>query len=193
MKKRKDNRLQNGCTFLAELEFGSLSDYATNDRLIVFITYGTKCVACDRVGTKLIRSVDNGGGVHVDVFTDDMVLMTVDHIIPRKEKGGEHITNKQPMCTDCNCAKGHRIVTPEQMQIERNSQLMHLMTKYTNIVLHASTAPQITCQTAVFTSGGSARGPLTKKYAPYNGKVFKRKMKLNGKTKVKRLQYAQVL
>jgi hypothetical protein len=81
--------------------------FSDHRRLSVFAQKGCVCVSCGRVGTKLFKGVDNGGGVHVDLYTDDLVPLTVDHIIPRSLGGEDHMDNYQPMCFPCNNKKGN--------------------------------------------------------------------------------------
>jgi 5-methylcytosine-specific restriction endonuclease McrA len=105
------------------------TDYKDHHRLTVFANKGLTCVSCGRVGTFLALGRDNmnskthvPGAVHIDLYTDDFVLMTVDHIVPkavgkmlgwtRDER--EALSNKQTMCDPCNGGKGDRLVTDEQ-------------------------------------------------------------------------------
>lgn len=77
------------------------------------------CVNCGRVGVLLLITVDNGGRKHVDLYTDDFVLMTVDHTVPKKigrELGWptqaiESLDNKECMCSPCNGGKGCSLET----------------------------------------------------------------------------------
>lgn len=124
------------------IEFLPLSDLygelAEHERLRVFANKGRQCVACGRVGTLLALGMEvntarysrkrgSVGMVHIDLYTDDFVLMTVDHITPKavcKKLGWpkskmEALWNKQPMCDPCNNSKGHKILTVEQMQERR--------------------------------------------------------------------------
>lgn len=116
------------------------STYAYHSRLQVFAEKGLECATCDRVGAFLIlsrenvskRAVKRGsvGRVHVDLYTEDFVLMTVDHIVPKyiaRQNGWtklmiECLDNKQPMCDDCNNGKGHKIVSDEE-QLARKQKL----------------------------------------------------------------------
>lgn len=86
-------------------------DFKHHRRLMVFHNKGFKCAnpKCDRVGTRLIITVDGSGGRHVDVYTDDFHLMNVDHIYPKSKGGGEELSNKQPMCYNCNSKKSNKI------------------------------------------------------------------------------------
>ena len=92
--------------------------YQWHDRLTVFVNKGRECVGCGRVGVLLLVTQDKGGRRHVDLYTDDFVLMTVDHIIPKAEarKMGwgklaiESLDNKQCMCEPCNNKKGCKYI-----------------------------------------------------------------------------------
>lgn len=105
-----------GNMMIAELPMAMLeSAFYNHRRLSVFRIKGFKCAnsKCGRVGTKLIKGVDPCGNFHVDIYTKDYILMTVDHIHPKAKGGGEEIENKQPMCTYCNSRKSDKIVTYE--------------------------------------------------------------------------------
>lgn len=75
----------------------------------VFAKKGTTCVRCGVDGVYLLSSVDQGGGYHVDLYTADFVLMTIDHIIPKSKGGESSLTNYQPMCQHCNARKGNTL------------------------------------------------------------------------------------
>ena len=83
--------------------------FKNHRRLKVFANKGVVCVKCGKVGTRLIkrRIIHKGGSFedHVDLFTDDLCLMTVDHILARADGGSEDLANKQPMCSKCNSKK----------------------------------------------------------------------------------------
>lgn len=91
---------------------------SSHRRLRVFHHKGLACVnlCCSNVGTRLIESVDNQGGLHFDVFTDDLMLMNIDHIIAKARGGTNALENLQPMCQLCNTAKGHKDVSLEDLQ-----------------------------------------------------------------------------
>ena len=105
------------------------TEYKDHHRLTVFANKGLECVACGRVGTLLALGRDGRdrktglvGAVHIDLYTDDFVLMTVDHIVPKAvgkmlgwtKEQREALENKQTMCDPCNGGKGDRLVTDEQ-------------------------------------------------------------------------------
>lgn len=116
------------------------SDYSDHERLGVFANKGLECVTCPRVGTFLILSRETNicrdsrkrksvGRVHIDIYTDDFILMTVDHIVPKfqgKALGWtremiEALENKQPMCDPCNNSKGCKKLTNEQLRERRRN------------------------------------------------------------------------
>lgn len=98
------------------------TDYANHKRLKVFAEKGRNCIICDREGSLLLITVGPAGDRHVDLYTDDFVLMTVDHTVPKSiaRKLGwtrseiEALDNKQPMCGPCNWGKGNKQVTDEE-------------------------------------------------------------------------------
>lgn len=118
----------NGRTLIEILPLSDLySVYKTHDRLTVFVNKGRECVICNREGTLLLVTVEETGHRHVDLYTDDFVLITVDHIVPRKigkEIGWarqqiESLLNKQPMCDPCNNKKGSKNLTNNEFKERR--------------------------------------------------------------------------
>ena len=103
----------NGNQVLKQLDSALLyTKYKTHRRLQVFANKGTACVRCGIDGVYLLSSVDPGGGHHVDLYTADFVMMTVDHILPRSKGGANTLENYQPMCQHCNGRKGNALETP---------------------------------------------------------------------------------
>ena len=39
------------------------------------------------------------------------IKLTIDHIVPISERGTNWISNIQPLCQNCNCKKGKRLIT----------------------------------------------------------------------------------
>jgi len=77
-------------------------------RLKVFYHKGCKCVSCDKVGVYLIAGKDKGGAIHIDLYTKNFELMTIDHIKPRGKGGSNDIENLDPMCETCNSRKADK-------------------------------------------------------------------------------------
>ncbi len=75
-------------------------------RLHLFLK-SRKCTTCGRVGTHFILEQDIGHArPHVNLYSNDGVLMTKDHIIPRSKGGKDTMSNYQTMCVKCNVLKG---------------------------------------------------------------------------------------
>lgn len=82
--------------------------YKDSWRYRTFYQKGCTCAACGRKGTKFILKPDtqNPERAHFNLYSDDGVLMTKDHIIPICLGGEDSIDNFQTMCQLCNEAKG---------------------------------------------------------------------------------------
>lgn len=85
--------------------------FANHRRLRVFHTHGTHCAmaGCQKEGVYLIKAKNTDGGFHVDLYTKDFELMTIDHIIPKSKGGTNTIENLQPMCHTCNTKKADKL------------------------------------------------------------------------------------
>lgn len=90
------------------------SKWAMNHRrLSVFFHKGVQCVVpnCKCKGAFFVeRACTNKHGVimsvHVDLYTADFQLMTVDHHVPLSGNGKDKLENKFPMCERHNLQKG---------------------------------------------------------------------------------------
>lgn len=83
-------------------------------RANAFNQVGHDCVAedCDIKGTHFALGVDNGGGIHLDLYgyeDGELILMTIDHIHPKSKGGRNHVSNYQAMCKICNEIKSDNI------------------------------------------------------------------------------------
>lgn len=105
--------------------------YREHKRLKVFVHKGRECVRCKREGVLLLVTQEIKGKrkkLHVDLYTEDFVLMTVDHITPRSickragwsKRKTETVKNKQTMCEPCNNKKGNS--TRELVEIPTPAQ-----------------------------------------------------------------------
>lgn len=72
------------------------------------------CCLCNRIGNNFkIREVNVRGVIthHINLFSEDGMLMTKDHIIPKSKGGRNEQSNYQTMCYECNDLKGSQILT----------------------------------------------------------------------------------
>lgn len=107
------------------LPLGELyTDYLSHKRLSVFANKGRECVICGREGVLLLKTQGKHGDIHIDLFTEDFVMITVDHITPKavaRELGWnsvdiEALRNKQPMCGPCNWGKSDSTASNEEIR-----------------------------------------------------------------------------
>jgi 5-methylcytosine-specific restriction endonuclease McrA len=118
----------NGRTLLEVLPLRDLYiEYSEHRRLEVFVHKGRECVICNREGVLLLLVEDKGGGLHVDLYTEDFVLMTVDHTVPKsiaRQLGWskaeiEDLDNRQTMCDPCNNKKGNKPLLNNELRQTR--------------------------------------------------------------------------
>ncbi len=85
--------------------------YANHRRLRVFHHKGRNCInaTCNKVGTYLIKARNHAGGFHIDLYTEEFELMTIDHILPKSKGGKDTLENLQPMCHSCNAQKADKV------------------------------------------------------------------------------------
>jgi 5-methylcytosine-specific restriction endonuclease McrA len=79
-------------------------------RFDVFVRKGCKCCVpnCDKEGVILIASLAPNGNIHLDLYTKDFMLMTVDHREALGVGGTDSWENKFPMCRKHNEKKGQK-------------------------------------------------------------------------------------
>ena len=83
--------------------------YTRSLRYATFFQKGCKCVNCGKEGTYFQLDQlpgDNPNRKHLNLYCEDGTLMTKDHIRPKSKGGKDLVSNLQPMCADCNKAKG---------------------------------------------------------------------------------------
>lgn len=95
------------------VEVDGFQVYRESLRYATFYQTGTKCVCCGREGSYFVLSADKDGNNadtrrHFNLYSEDGVLMTKDHIRPKKLGGKDHIDNMQTMCEHCNKLKGSK-------------------------------------------------------------------------------------
>lgn len=69
------------------------------------------CAFCDRKGAYfLLESHLPDQNPHLNLYSDDHVLMTKDHIMPKSKGGKNHMRNYQTLCYECNQEKRDKLV-----------------------------------------------------------------------------------
>jgi 5-methylcytosine-specific restriction endonuclease McrA len=81
-----------------------------SERYILFHEKGVVCVGCGRVGThfKAERNEDSVS-YHFNLYSDDGMLFTKDHVVARSNGGKDRQSNYQVACYECNDKKSNNI------------------------------------------------------------------------------------
>lgn len=80
--------------------------YTMSYRYKLFYNKGCTCVECGRKGAYFKLVTTGKKRAHFDLYAEDGVLMTKDHIIPKALGGANDMSNFQTMCEICNKRKG---------------------------------------------------------------------------------------
>ncbi len=86
------------------------STFRNHKRLRVFANKGLKCEYCEKRGFYLIQTVDKGGAIHVDLYTREFEMMTIDHVYPKSKGGKNTLENLVPCCNICNTKKSDKLL-----------------------------------------------------------------------------------
>lgn len=98
---------------LADLQ----SYFYDHHRLGVFARKGTACLCCGVNGTRIVQAYEySTGDIHIDLYTDNGLLISVDHNKAKANGGSEEWDNKDPMCFICNHVKANQDITLEELR-----------------------------------------------------------------------------
>jgi 5-methylcytosine-specific restriction endonuclease McrA len=88
------------------------------------------CACCGLKGKYFCLDV-NCGSPHINLYADNFVLMTLDHIIPKSKGGSTSLKNSQLLCSICNEIKGNDIITLDELRIKtKNYQKIKSIKQY---------------------------------------------------------------
>lgn len=101
--------LPTGYFFEEELDSSRLNEYSEHRRLSFL--QSRICDECGKLFPRLIIGKQKtGGGVHVDLYSENLDdFLTLGHIIPKRCGGLVEKENIRPLCFACNKAEGLRI------------------------------------------------------------------------------------
>ena len=109
--------IEDGIAFIRTLPRKNRRDRKHN--LADLAENSTICVCCGRVGTKFclgqgkhVGQKNRGQDEHWDLYTEDDIALSIDHIHPKSKGGDNHISNYQLMCIECNNFKSNH---PERL------------------------------------------------------------------------------
>jgi len=96
------------CIPLNKLEYSKENSLRVNRLLHLIYKDGPVCQHCGIVGTHFKKAIHNDHRIHVDLYSDDDKLLTIDHIVPKSKGGPDEIENMQILCFTCNIKKGNK-------------------------------------------------------------------------------------
>lgn len=108
-------------------------------RLQVFFEKGIKCVNCETVGSHFYLDEEAIGLTQLNLYGINQygheILMTVDHIKPLSKGGSNDMSNMQPMCENCNRAKGDKYeikkeIVPPSSWLNLGTKIHQLVEKF---------------------------------------------------------------
>ena len=88
---------------------GAISCGLTSLRMRVFHTHGTVCAYCGEKGTHFaVERAELSDDIrqwHLNLYSDDGVMLTFDHVMPKSKGGPNTLDNAQTLCYPCNQEK----------------------------------------------------------------------------------------
>lgn len=76
-----------------------------------------KCVICGVLGTRMVlEQHTDADSPHFNLYSDDDILLTKDHIVPKAAGGSEQQSNFQTMCVICNNLKASTNISIENLK-----------------------------------------------------------------------------
>ena len=108
---------------------GAYAVSMSSDRYKNFKAHGTTCIACGLEGKyfSLERhsSQPNDNIYHFNLYADNGMMLTKDHIVPKSKGGPDRLENYQVMCESCNSRKGNKTtVTKKAIAVKAKVQAL---------------------------------------------------------------------
>ncbi len=108
-----------GFRYISEISTNEVlnSDVTYNKKISIFSKDKFKCVVpgCGFVATRLIKARHKNGQIRYFPFSNNLKLITLDHIIPKFYGGTNEQENFQSMCKRCNNIKGNLPISLEEL------------------------------------------------------------------------------
>lgn len=126
MAKRIGNSTQKG----EKTVKGEKIEFRLNEARLICLAKNPKCVECHKEGKQWRLERLPGQGAHLNLYSDDGILLTRDHIVPRARffevygttEGIDSLSNSQTMCYDCNNKKQHKLAHETEVPLTANNR-----------------------------------------------------------------------
>lgn len=115
----------------------SVTQLSPRHKAGIFERKGIECAECGEIANRYLvtqnPSTQKGYVATHGIYTQGLVRMTLDHIIPRVLGGPNAQNNLQPMCQDCNKGKGHTLPSIEKVPTELHTLYKEAVIRATRI------------------------------------------------------------
>jgi 5-methylcytosine-specific restriction endonuclease McrA len=114
------SRIGTGNPLIINTQEGDIHVKQGTNRLICLVN-NPNCVCCGARGQFFLleeNSEHNGG--HINLYAEDenyeLLLLTIDHIVPKSHGGSNDLSNLQTMCSVCNNHKANMHLSLEELR-----------------------------------------------------------------------------
>ena len=109
----------------SDIDVDGFSVHPVSLRYQTFYQKGVKCACCGIEGTHFkLCGDERTNRRHFNLFTEDGMLMTKDHIIPKSKGGLDTVDNMQTMCERCNHDKGNYYPDIKLIHVQVEARLL---------------------------------------------------------------------
>jgi 5-methylcytosine-specific restriction endonuclease McrA len=104
----------------------------SSNRIQTYLIHGVSCVDCGVQGTHFaVERKHPYEGWHLNLYgikgrKRNEVMITSDHVVPKSKGGADDLSNRQPMCFNCNIRKSNHINPARDKILSELAQLRYM-------------------------------------------------------------------